>query len=84
MQLKRLTFDRKNDGKLVFVTCRELNGFLLTHKHGLGCSLRRALTTLLHLGFHDQGYEADIFLPEKLNHKQFEGVVKLRSRTAAE
>ena len=82
--LVKLTFDRENNGKLVFVTCRELSGLLLTHKHGLGCSVRRALSTLLHIGYRDLGYEAEVFLPEKLNQSEFEGVVRLQSRTAAE
>ena len=83
-ELVKLTFDRENNGKLVFVTCRELSGLLLTHKHGLDCSVRRALSTLLHIGYRDLGYEAEVFLPEKLNQSEFEGVVRLQSRTAAE
>jgi len=79
-----LTFLRENDGKLVFIRCKEKKGFLLSHKHGLGSSVRRALTELLQLSYRERGTEAEIFLPDSINRKTFEAVVKLRSRAAAE
>lgn len=83
-KLRHLTFDRENDGRLVFITCRENDRFLLTHKHGMGLSVRRALTRLLQLAYDENGMHAEVLLPGNLNKKTFEGVVMVRSRVAAE
>jgi len=66
-----LIFSRENTGKLVFIQCEEDAGFMLTHKHGLGQSVRHALTDLLRLGFRERGSEAEVFLPQNINKKTF-------------